>query len=61
MDFNTETITVSVDYTLQVLHINKDFKSHVKSSQGDFLYSSVFLILIFSVYLLLPLQSFSLY
>jgi hypothetical protein len=29
---NTEIITVSLDYTLQVLHINKVFKSHFRSS-----------------------------
>jgi hypothetical protein len=41
-DFNTGTITV----TLQIpLHYStyKVFKSHVKASQVDFLYSSVFL------------------
>jgi hypothetical protein len=40
-DLNTETITISLDYTLQTLHINKVFKSHFKSSQADLLYSFV--------------------
>jgi hypothetical protein len=43
-DLNREIITVSLDYTLQVLHINKVFKSNFKSSQADLLYSSVFLV-----------------
>jgi hypothetical protein len=43
-DLRTETITISLDYTLQVRHINKVFKSHVKSSQADLLYSSVLLV-----------------
>jgi hypothetical protein len=30
------TTTVSLNHTLQILHINQVFKSHVKSSQADF-------------------------
>jgi hypothetical protein len=46
-DLNTETITVSQDYTLQIsVHYSthKAFKSHVKSSHADLLHSSVLLI-----------------
>jgi hypothetical protein len=60
-DINTETITISLNYTFQVLHINKVFKSHFKSSQADLLYSSVPLVpirsqLIFTIHA--PFSSF---
>jgi hypothetical protein len=34
-DLNTETITVSLSHTLQILHIIKVFKSHAKSSHNE--------------------------
>jgi hypothetical protein len=40
MDLNTETTTL----TLQILHINQAFTSHVNSSQADLLFSSVLLV-----------------
>jgi hypothetical protein len=33
---NTGTIIVSLNHTLQILHINNIFRSHIKSSQVDF-------------------------
>jgi hypothetical protein len=56
-DLNTETITVSLDYTHQVLHMKKIFKSHVKSSHADLLSSSVLLVPFRSVHMLLALHS----
>jgi hypothetical protein len=44
--YNTGTIKVSLNYTLPIslyYYTHKVFKSHVKSSQADFLYSSVLL------------------
>jgi hypothetical protein len=41
--YNTGTISVSLNHTLQILHINKVFNSHAKSSQANLLYSSVLL------------------
>jgi hypothetical protein len=38
--YHTGTMQVSLDYTLQVLHINRVFQSHFKSSQVDELSSS---------------------
>jgi hypothetical protein len=49
-DLNTETITVSLDYTQRVFN-----KSHVNSSQADLFYSSVRLVPICSVRALPPL------
>jgi hypothetical protein len=57
MDLNTETITISLGYTLKVLPINKIFKPHIKFSQADLLYSSVLLVPICSVRMLPPLLS----
>jgi hypothetical protein len=51
---NMGTITVALNDTLQILHINKIFKSHFKSSQADLLYSSVVLVPIHSVCMLPP-------
>jgi hypothetical protein len=36
--YNTGAIAVSLNHTLPILHTNTVFKSHVKSSQADFLY-----------------------
>jgi hypothetical protein len=64
MDLNAETITVSLDYTLQIslyysTHIA--FRSRVKSSQADLLHSSMLLVpirsqLIFTIHA--PFSSF---
>jgi hypothetical protein len=37
-------MTVSLDHTHPVLHLNTVFRSHFNSSQADFLYSSVLLV-----------------
>jgi hypothetical protein len=47
--YNTGTIIVSLNHTFKILNINKIFKSHVKSSEADLLYSSVLLVPIRSV------------
>jgi hypothetical protein len=56
-DLKTETITISLDYALQILHINEVFKTHSKSSQADLLYSAVLLVPIRSASLRLSLYS----
>jgi hypothetical protein len=48
-DLNTQTATVSLDHTLQILYINQLFCSHVNSSQADLL-SSVLLVPIRCLY-----------
>jgi hypothetical protein len=55
-----ELLTISVNYTLQILRINKVLKSHVKSSQADLMYSSLLPVLIRSVRMLPPFLFISL-